>query len=125
MKDHRDKPRPKGTDGERRRAPRFAVRDLRIDVQSGDSFLYAYVRNIGELGIFVATDEPLPVGSRLTLRFPARGNIGPLTLGGEVRWVNPATGRNPGMGIAFDPLSPDQREKLVALVRAVAYLADE
>lgn len=114
--------REKGKSEERRGARRFSVRDLKIDLQSDESFLFAYVENISELGIFVAMDKPLPVGTKLTLKFPARGDVGPMTLGGVVRWINPPTGRHPGMGIAFEPLSAAQREKVVALVRAVAYL---
>ena len=106
---------------ERRAAERFNVKDMKVDLQSEEAFLFAYVENISEMGIFVA-GRPLPVGSKLTLSFPARGDVGPLTLSGVVRWINPARGRHPGMGIAFDSLSASQREKVVALVRAVAYL---
>jgi type IV pilus assembly protein PilZ len=106
---------------ERRGAERFSVKDMKVDLQSEEAFLFAYVENISEMGIFVA-GRPMPVGSKLTLRFPARGDVGPLTLSGVVRWINPARGRHPGMGIAFESLTPAQREKVVALVRAVAYL---
>ncbi|MBN1772610.1 MAG: PilZ domain-containing protein [Deltaproteobacteria bacterium] len=122
-RDGRSKPKIK--DDERRGARRFEVRDLKIDLQSQEAFLFAYVENISELGIFVAMDKPLPVGTKLTLNFPARGDVGPLTLAGVVRWINPPSGRHPGMGVAFDPLSAAQREKVVALVRAVAYLTHD
>ena len=118
--DAKQRSQPKGS--ERRSAERFEVRDLKVDLQSEEAFLFAYVENISELGIFVAAESPLPVGSKLTLRFPARGGVGPLTLAGIVRWINPVGGRHPGMGVAFDPLTAAQREKVVALVRAVAYL---
>ncbi|MBI5490661.1 MAG: PilZ domain-containing protein [Deltaproteobacteria bacterium] len=111
---------PRGAD--RRGAERFAVKDMKVDLQSEEAFLFAYVENISEMGIFVAAAQPLPLGSKLTLRFPARGDVGPLTLSGIVRWINPPRGRHPGMGIAFESLTPAQREKVVALVRAVAYL---
>jgi type IV pilus assembly protein PilZ len=107
---------------ERRGAERFDVRDMKVDLQSEEAFLFAYVENISELGIFVAADKPMPVGSKLTLKFPARGEIGPLTLSGVVRWINPPGCRHPGMGIAFESLTAGQREKVVAIVRAVAYL---
>lgn len=119
------KPRATIKDDERRSARRFAVRDLKIDLQSQEAFLFAYVENISELGIFVAMDKPLPVGTKLTLKFPARNDVGPLTLAGVVRWINPPSGRHPGMGVAFDTLSAAQREKVVALVRAVAYLTHD
>jgi len=112
--------KPKGSD--RRGAERFDVHDMKVDLQSQEAFLFAYVENISELGIFVAAEKPMPVGSKLTLKFPARGAIGALTLSGIVRWINPPAGRHPGMGIAFESITPSQREKVVALVRAVAYL---
>ena len=114
------KAQPKGS--ERRGAERFEVRDLKVDLQSEEAFLFAYVENISELGIFVAAEKPMPVGTKMTLKFPARGGVGPLTLGGVVRWINPPAGRHPGMGVAFESLTDSQREKVVALVRAVAYL---
>ena len=119
-KEAKSKAEPKGS--ERRGAERFDVRDMKVDLQSQEAFLFAYVENISELGIFVASEQPQPVGSKLTLKFPARGDIGPLTLTGVVRWINPPRGRHPGMGIAFEALTAAQREKVVSLVRAVAYL---
>jgi uncharacterized protein (TIGR02266 family) len=117
-----------GRDGaERRGATRYAVKDLKVDLRSGETFLYAYVENISEMGIFVAAENPLPVGSKITLQFPSRGGVGPLALDGTVRWINPPRprGRHPGMGVAFRPLSAQDRERVVALVRAVAYLTRE
>ena len=43
-----------------------------------------------------------------------------------VAWINPLrTDRenlNPGMGVRFTDLSPEQRERVVSLVKTVAYL---
>jgi len=116
------KPKAEAKGSERRCAERFEVRDLKVDLQSEEAFLFAYVENISELGIFVAAEKPMPVGTKMTLKFPARGGVGPLTLAGIVRWINPPGGRHPGMGVAFESLTASQREKVVALVRAVAYL---
>jgi type IV pilus assembly protein PilZ len=48
---------------------------------------------------------------------------------GEVTWINPyrpfGDNLNPGMGVRFRELSPDLRERIVALVRTVAYLRGE
>jgi len=116
------KPKGAATGDERRAARRYAVRDLKVDLRSEESFLFAYVENISELGIFVGSEKPLPVGSKVSLSFPARGDVGPMTLQGRVQWINPPGGRNPGMGIAFAPLGVAAREQVVELVRAVAYL---
>ncbi|MGB0679537.1 MAG: hypothetical protein ACPGUV_07750, partial [Polyangiales bacterium] len=49
-----------------------------------------------------------------------------LELVGEVAWVNhprdDGDDINPGMGVRFASLTPEQREQVVALVRTIAYL---
>lgn len=101
---------------------------IEVDVASGETFLFAYITNISEMGIFVRSDSPLPVGSELDLRFtPERG--APFALRGMVVWINPyrpgGENLNPGMGVRFEGLELEQRERLVALVRTVAYLQDD
>ena len=112
---------------ERRVHERFAARiavDVHSDGPSGDHFLFAYIENISEMGIFVPTHEPLPPGTELTLRFTAAEER--VELDGSVMWINPVRddgdNPNPGMGIRFSSLTPDDRERIVELVRAVAYL---
>lgn len=119
----------KDPDGsERRIHERFEATSIAVDYASGDTFLFAYLQNISEMGIFVRTDHPANVGTRLRLRFQLdRGE--PLELDGEVTWINPykETGDNlnPGMGVRFVELTPDTREQVVALVRTVAYLRQD
>lgn len=111
-----------GQGRDRRSFERFPV-NLSVDYSNGENFLFSYIENISEMGIFIRSDEPLEVGTRLDLRF---GTEEPLALAGMVVWVNPVrpTGDNPnpGMGIRFDGLTPDQRERIVELVRTIAYL---
>jgi len=70
-------------------------------------------------GIFIATHQLKPVGSRLefSVNLPGRE---PIKGSGEVRWVrvySEASNVPPGMGIKFDQLEP-------AAVRAIeAFLA--
>jgi len=101
---------------------------IAVDYASGDTFLFAYLQNISEMGIFIRTDSPLNVGTRLTLRFHV-DEAAPLVLEGEVTWINPyresGDNLNPGMGVRFSELSPDRREQVVELVRTVAYLNEE
>ena len=112
---------------ERREHERVPVRiavDVYANGPSGDHFLFAYIENISEMGIFVRTDDPLPPGTDITLRFSAEGDR--IELDGCVVWVNPiredGDNPNPGMGIRFDSLSARERERVVDVVRAVAYL---
>lgn len=113
---------------ERREHQRFDT-SIAVDYASGETFLFAYLQNISEMGIFIRTDHPSTVGTRLRLRFHVEAEEEPLTLDGEVTWINPlrATGDNlnPGMGVRFRDLSPDKREQVVSLVRTVAYLHDD
>jgi type IV pilus assembly protein PilZ len=103
-----------------------------VDCETEDTFLYASICNVSELGIFVRTQEPLEVGTRLMLRFSPPGSEpgaeDAFDLEGTVQWVNPvrvlSDNRNPGMGILFVNITPEDRERLVAAVRTIAYVRD-
>jgi len=99
-----------------------------VDCETEDTFLYASITNVSELGIFVRTREPLEVGTKLMLRFEPPGAEASFALAGTVQWVNPvrvlSDNRNPGMGILFVDITPDDRERLVAAVRTIAYVRD-
>jgi len=112
---------------ERRSHERFEA-SIQVDYASGDTFLYAYITNISEMGIFIRSETPAARGTALTVRFATPDGTG-LELPGVVAWVNPVRpggeNPNPGMGIRFLDLSPETREHIVALVRTVAYLHDD
>jgi type IV pilus assembly protein PilZ len=114
--------------GINRREHRRYETSIAVDYASGETFLFAYLKNISEMGIFIRTNEPQSVGTRLRLRFQVDEDE-PLVLDGEVTWINPYRPRgenlNPGMGVRFIELTPDRREQVVALVRTVAYLRDD
>ncbi len=99
-----------------------------VDCETEQTFLYASITNISEMGIFVATHEPLEVGTRLTLRFAMPGEQSPFILLGQVQWVNPirmlSDNPNPGMGIRFVDLSSENRERIISSVRTIAYVRD-
>jgi type IV pilus assembly protein PilZ len=121
-----ERPAPSERPGsDRRGADRIDV-VWSVDCETEDTFLYANITNISEVGIFVRTNEPLEVGTRVTLKFAPPGSIDPLVLTGQVQWVNPvrmlASNPNPGMGIRFIDLNRDNRERLVGVVRTIAYV---
>lgn len=109
---------------DRRSAPRVDV-TWAVDCETSDTFLYASIANISELGIFVRTNEPLQLGTRLTLRFAAQHDE-PFVLDGVVQWVNAvkpfARNLNPGMGVRFVELGKDDRQRLVRTIRTIAYV---
>jgi type IV pilus assembly protein PilZ len=108
---------------DRRSFERFATR-IAVDCRSGENFLFAHIENISEMGLFVRSDEPLPLGTELELAFEHEGTE--LALEGIVVWVNPvrADGENlnPGMGVSFRELSDEQRDALFDIIRTIAYL---
>jgi uncharacterized protein (TIGR02266 family) len=109
------------SDAERRRAPRVLL-NLEVDYASEDNYLFAYITDISATGIFVRTTTPETAGTHLNLKF------GTLEVEGEVIWVNPyrpgaPDNLHPGMGIRFEALDDDVRDRLLELIRRFAYLS--
>jgi type IV pilus assembly protein PilZ len=113
-------------DAERRIFDRYEV-EWAVDCVATDTFLYASITNISEMGIFVRTTDPLKLNTKLRLTFAPPGAEG-FKLEGCVAWVNcvreNGDNPNPGMGIRFVGLQPDERERLVEVIRTIAYLRD-
>jgi type IV pilus assembly protein PilZ len=113
-------------DAERRIFDRYDV-EWSVDCVATDTFLYASITNISEMGIFVRTTDPLQLNTKLRLTFAPPGAEG-FQLEGCVAWVNcvreNGDNPNPGMGIRFVDLKPEERERLVDVIRTIAYLRD-
>lgn len=112
---------------DRRAAPRVLV-DLEVDYASEDNYLFAYITDISETGIFVRTTSPEQPGTRLNLRFRLDNAMPQIEIEGEVIWVNPfrpgaPDNLHPGMGIRFVELDDELRDTLLELVRRFAYLS--
>jgi type IV pilus assembly protein PilZ len=111
---------------DRRNFDRYEV-EWAVDCVASDTFLFASITNISEMGIFVRTVEPLRVGTKLRLAFAPPGAES-FKLEGAVAWINPVRENgdnpNPGMGIRFVNLQPDERERLVEVIRTIAYLRE-
>ena len=111
---------------DRRHFERFDV-SWAVDCVASDTFLYASIANISEMGIFVQTVEPLRVGTLLRLCFATPGHEA-FELCGCVAWVNRVReggdNPNPGMGVRFVELTADARERLVSVIRTIAYVRD-
>ena len=112
------------TTSSRRSEERFDV-TWAVDCASDDTFLYAYITNVSAMGLFVKTEKPLNVGTRVQLCFAPNGGR-PFELSGEVAWINPhhegGQNPNPGMGIRFLELHADDRERLVETIHTIAYV---
>jgi uncharacterized protein (TIGR02266 family) len=82
-------------------------RDERVTInkefESFDQFIQEYVTNISRTGAFIRTDQPLPVGTEVNLRFTViMDDIE--TIEGLGRVVRVET-NPPGMGVVFLELS--------------------
>lgn len=112
---------------ERRSFLRVDVANWEVDCTDGENFLYSYITNISEMGIFINSRTPPDLDRPVRLRFTAPGEE-PVDVEGLVAWINPyrphGENLNPGFGVRFTNLAPEQRERLVALVHAIAYLPD-
>jgi type IV pilus assembly protein PilZ len=114
---------PKGRD--RRVNPRYDTH-IQVDYSHGETFLFSYIENISEMGIFIYSESPLPIGTELSMRFGPEGRD-PMELKGTVVWVNPVKNGNninPGMGVRFDDITPEAREWLVDIIHTMAYLGE-
>lgn len=113
---------------DRREHQRVAI-EWPVDYQSKDTYLFAYISDISDMGIFVKTPTPEPLGTQLNLRFGPAGQPG-LQLQGRVAWVNEAKvhedpHNQPGMGIQFVNMSEKEKQRVQEMVRTLALLDRE
>jgi type IV pilus assembly protein PilZ len=78
---------------------------------------------IGGGGLFIESLCPLPVGTKLVMEFslPENGSDW-LPAKGIVAWVCPKADQytfSPGMGVRFSDITPDTRDRILALVKSV------
>lgn len=99
---------------ERRAQDRHPIR-LKVEYECLEDFLTDYSANLSVGGMFIETNRPLPLGTRLHLRFSLPGFDEPLDTDAEVRWVlkEDDTGPLPsGMGVRFEQMSDDDSAKI-------------
>lgn len=107
---------------ERREDLRYRIQ-LDVNYRHGENYLFSRSENLSLMGVFLCADDPLPVGTRLNLRFSPLGGGDVIDLDGEVVWVeNPGTTKVAGMGIRFVDPSPTARDRVKMLIRTMTYL---
>ncbi|HHH30878.1 MAG TPA: TIGR02266 family protein [Polyangiaceae bacterium] len=96
---------------------------MAISFESAGDFYKAYLRNISEGGVYIATQEDLRMGDRFLLTVTVGDGYEQVTLNVEVVWVNkqpsPGSGLDPGVGVAWLDLTPDKK----ALIKRVVHRA--
>jgi uncharacterized protein (TIGR02266 family) len=94
---------------ERPHARKFERAPLSLEVhyRTRGSFLVSYSLNLSKGGLFLETQDFLPVGTRLRVRFRVPGAEDLIETGATVMWVRREVsedGLPPGLGIQFDGL---------------------
>jgi uncharacterized protein (TIGR02266 family) len=105
--------------GERRRHPRVQL-GTEVTFKEGPHAFVGVAEDVSEGGIFVATYDLRPVGSRVdvVLHLDSGETLETRAL---VRWHRPSSHTlPPGMGVEFEALAPRQHEALVRLLDAAS-----
>ena len=84
------------------------------EFESFDAFIQEYVTNISRSGVFVKSKQPLPIGTRVNLRFTViMDDIETIEGVGEVVRVEKDP---PGMGVLFRELSTYSKDLIDKLL---------
>src|ERR1700678_4469007 len=87
-------------DDDKREAPRLTINK---EFESFDAFIQEYVTNISKTGVFIKSQTPLGVGTKVNLRFTViMDDIETIEGSGEVVRVDKDP---PGMGVVFRELT--------------------
>ena len=107
------------TDYDRRKSDRADL-VVRVDYHTVDELFSEFARNINEGGLFVETDTPHPVGTEVHLQFHVPGAEEPLRVVGRiVRRSGEHRNEPKGIGIEFDDLDRQARQRINQLVRSL------
>ncbi|MFZ1866024.1 MAG: PilZ domain-containing protein [Polyangiales bacterium] len=84
------------------------------EFESFDAFVHEYVTNVSRSGVFIRSKDPLPVGTKVNLKFTViMGHVEVIEGTGEVVRVQDDP---PGMGVAFTELTKYSEDLLVRLL---------
>jgi uncharacterized protein (TIGR02266 family) len=110
------------TEGEGAERRRFSRTDLlvRVEYSTIDEIFSEFTRDINEGGLFIETEKPRPTGTEVALRFKLPGSTEPMQTVGRVVWVRSASDQEPaGMGIEFDELTNEDRDRINNMIRSL------
>lgn len=99
--------------------PRVEV-ELEVHYRTPQEFIAAYSKNISGGGIFIRTQQPLPLNQGVLLRFTLPGIAHRFEIHGVVVWANPASVKSSfpaGMGIKFLEYDPKEREMIADFIK--------
>ena len=90
-----------------------ARRTINHEFSSVEQFITEYVTNMSRSGVFIKSDDPLPIGTHVNLKFTViLDDLETIEgIGEVVRVVHPdAEGQTPGMGVVFVELTQYSRD---------------
>jgi uncharacterized protein (TIGR02266 family) len=95
---------------------RYAV-DLSVDYSTRDAFVSNRVTNLSRGGLFIRSEQPLPIATEVDLTFTLPGTAAPLRARGRVIWnydIQKGSSRMVrGMGIKLLDMGLEERQMLV------------
>ena len=102
-----------------------AETEVRVQYRTVGSFLSDFAINFSEGGVFLHSEDPLPVGSTVRLIFSLPNMPVLFDVSGRVKWVESpqqakASGKLPGMGIEFIHIDEIIRKRFEAYVRRLS-----
>ena len=106
------------TEIERRQSPRAPL-IVRVRFGSVDAVFSEFTRNVNEGGVFIKTDQPAAAGTQVNLEFELPGGAGTIKASGRVTHVQDRLDAHDpvGMGVRFEDLDSDARERINEFVR--------
>ena len=106
---------------DRRVEPRAEV-DLEVHYRTAQEFLSAYARNISGGGMYIRTQQSLPLNQAVRVRFTLPGIAHKFEIRGIVVWSNPAPSRSSfpsGMAVKFTEIDPKSQKIISDFVNKV------
>ena len=104
---------------ERRKHPRADI-VFQVDYRTPEALFNEFAENLSEGGLFIKTENPLEVGTEIIIEFFLPILDEPIRVKGRVEWHTNLEGiekETPGMGVSFQELSPEDKEKINRVVR--------
>lgn len=106
---------------DRRTDPRAEV-DLEVHYRTAQEFLSAYARNISGGGMYIRSQQSLPLNQAVRVRFTLPGVAHKFEIRGIVVWSNPAPSRSSfpsGMAVKFTEIDPKSQKIISDFVNKV------
>jgi len=109
---------------ERRRNTRIPAQ-TEVNILHDDDYIISLSRDISVDGMFIAIDDPPPVGSVQILTFSI-GDLKEVSVKAMVMWVNKnENGRDQGMGVQFIDVAEELKDMILHSVNRVAVFDTE